>query len=262
MGVSTVLNRGRNGVRPAAQTMSLSAHLFELRRRLMVCVGAFGAAMVIAYMLYGQVLSFLERPYCSSIARGGACALYVTGPLDAFAVRMNVTAYGALILSSPVIFYELWRFVTPGLRANERRYALPFVFALSLLFASGSFVAWMTFPHVMVFLHGVGGPGIRDIFAPDRYIGLICSLMGIFGLTFEFPALLVALEIAGVLTPVALARFRRSAIVAIVVLSAVITPSSDPFSMLAMAVPMLVFYEASIVIGKILERRRGALGKF
>ncbi len=235
--------------------MSLYAHLAELRSRLAVCVGAFVAAMVIAYLAYGHLLSFLERPYCSTMGRADACALYVTGPLDAFAVRMNVTAYGALILSSPVIFYELWRFVTPGLRARERRYALPFVAAISLLFFSGSFVAWETFPHVMTFLHGVGGPGIRDIFTPNRYIGLICSLMAIFGLTFEFPVLLVSLEIAGVITPAGLARQRRMAIVGIVVLSAVITPSSDPFSMLAMAVPMLVFYEASIVIGRLIERR-------
>lgn len=236
--------------------MSLYAHLSELRSRLLVCVGAFASAMVIAYLLYGHVLSFLERPYCSTIGHGNTCALYVTGPLDAFAVRMNVTAYGALVLSSPVIFYELWHFVTPGLRANERRNALPFVAAISTLFFSGSFVAWMTFPHVMTFLHGVGGPGIRDIFTPDRYIGLICSLMAIFGLTFEFPVLLVSLEIAGVVTPARLARFRRIAIVTIVAASAVITPSSDPFSMLAMAVPMLVFYESSILIGRFIERRR------
>ncbi|HUY06548.1 MAG TPA: twin-arginine translocase subunit TatC [Acidimicrobiales bacterium] len=256
MGISAMLNGGQKTERPVTQMMSLHAHLAELRSRLMVCVGAFASAMVIAYLLYGEVLSFLERPYCATIGRADTCALYVTGPLDAFAVRMNVTAYGALILSSPVIFYELWNFVTPGLRASERRYALPFVAAMSMLFLTGSFVAWTTFPHVMSFLHGVGGPGIRDIFTPDRYIGLICSLMAIFGLVFEFPVLLVSLEIAGVVTPARLGSLRRMAIVAIVVLSAVITPSSDPFSMLAMALPMLVFYEVSILIGRIFERRR------
>lgn len=251
-----MLGRRRLAFRAATQPMSLLEHLRELRSRLMVCVAAFVLAMVVAYVLYGHVLSFLERPYCASIGHGETCALYVTGPLDAFAVRMNVTAYGALLLSSPVALFEFWRFVTPGLRANERRYALPFVAATSTLFISGAFVAWLTFPHVMTFLHGVGGPGIRDIFTPDRYIGLISSLMVLFGLTFEFPVLLVALEIAGVVSPAALGAMRKTAIVAIVVVSAVITPSSDPFSMLAMALPMMMFYECSIWIGKIIERRQ------
>jgi sec-independent protein translocase protein TatC len=235
--------------------MSIVAHLSELRRRLIICVVAFVLAALGVYIRYPSVLSFLERPYCSTLGPHQACSLYVTGPLDGLAIRLNVTGYGALVVASPVLLFEIWRFITPGLKANERRYAIPFVAATTALFISGAGIAWLTFPHALGFLHAVGGPGIRDIFAPGQYIGLILALMAIFGLSFEFPVILVSLELAHVVTPAMLSKFRRVAIIAIVVLSGVVTPSSDPFSMLAMAVPMLTFYEASILIGKLLERR-------
>lgn len=106
-----------------------------------------------------------------------------------------------------------------------------------------------------MWLHSAGGPGISDIFSPSTYIGLILALMAIFGITFEFPVVLVSLELAHVLSPDKLSHFRRIAIVIIVFVAAVITPSSDPFSMLAMALPMLIFYETSILIGRFALRR-------
>jgi sec-independent protein translocase protein TatC len=235
--------------------MPLTGHLAELRHRLIVCVVAFLLAAVVVYIRYPSVLLFLEHPYCSTLSPHQTCSLYVTGPLDGFAIRLNVTGYGGLILGSPVLLFQMWRFVTPGLKANERRYAIPFVAATSLLFISGAGVAWLTFPHALGFLHAVGGPGIQDIFSPGQYIGLIMALMAIFGLSFEFPVVLVALELAHVVTPAMLSRVRRVAIICIVIVSGVVTPSSDPFSMLAMAVPMLAFYEISIVIGKVISRR-------
>ena len=239
--------------RHRSEAMTLIGHLTELRR-LMVCVAAFLIAALVVYLRYPFVLSFLEHPYCASIGQHQACALYVTGALDGLAIRLNVTGYGGLVLASPVMFFELWRFVTPGLKANERRYAIPFVAATSALFVTGAGIAWLTFPHALGFLHAVGGPGIRDIFAPGQYIGLILALMAIFGVSFEFPVVLISLELAHVITPAMLSKFRRVAIVLIVVFSGVVTPSSDPFSMLAMAVPMLSFYETAIVDGKVLER--------
>ena len=254
MVMATILRR-RGGPRPSPDSMTLVEHLGELRRRLVVCIAAFVAAAVATYVLYSRLLSFFEHPYCVSLHTHGArCALYVTGPLDGFAIRLNFTAYGGLVLASPVILFQLWRFVTPGLRANEKRYAVPFVVATVSLFCAGAFVAWLTFPHALSFLHVVTGPGIQQLFTPQKYLSLILALMAIFGLTFEFPVVLIGLELAGVVTPARLAKWRRPAIVLIVIVSAVITPSSDPFSMLAMAVPMLVFYELSIGIGKLLKR--------
>ena len=173
-------------------------------------------------------------------------------------VRLNVTAYGGIFLASPIIVFELWRFVTPGLKANEKRYAVPFAVSTVALFFLGAFVAWLTFPHTLGFLHAVGGSNINDLFTPSKYLGLIIALMVIFGATFEFPVVLVGLEIAGVLKPEQLAHWRRPAIVIIVIFAGVVTPSSDPFSMLAMAVPMLLFYEASIHVGKFLHAQTPA----
>ena len=100
----------------------------------------------------------------------------------------------------------------------------------------------------------IGGPSLTQILDPTKYLSLIVLLMTVFGLTFEFPVLLVSLELAGVLTPKKLSSWRRWAIVVIVVVAGVVTPSSDPFSMMALAIPMYVFYEVSIVIGKIIRR--------
>jgi sec-independent protein translocase protein TatC len=255
------LIRRRGGPRPSPDAMTLSEHLGELRQRLIVCLVAFAVAGVVVYLLYNRTLALLEHPYCASLHvpdGNPRCELAVLGPLDGFAIRLNVTGYGGLVLASPVILYQLWRFITPGLKANERRYALPFVFATVGLFLVGSFVAWLTFPHALGFLHAVSGPDILTLLTAQKYLSLIMALMAIFGLTFEFPVVLVALELAGVLTPQRLARWRRYAILIIVVVAAVVTPSSDPFSMLAMAVPMVVFYELAIVIGKLVKRSPAA----
>jgi sec-independent protein translocase protein TatC len=139
---------------------------------------------------------------------------------------------------------------------NEKKYALPFTFATAGLFALGAFVAYLTFPHAVRFLLDVSGPSktIVAILSPNSYVQLILLLMVAFGVTFEFPVLLVALEMAGVLTPAKLSKWRRWAIIGMVLFAAIVTPSSDPFSMLALALPLLLFYEASIIIGKMLRK--------
>ena len=239
--------------------MTLGEHLGELRRRLIICVCAVAVGAVVTYALYDQILAVLQSPYCQAVTHtsaAGHCSFYVTQPLQGFALRLNVSAYGGLLIALPVTLYQLWRFVTPGLKANEKKYALPFTFATAGLFALGAFVAYLTFPHAMRFLLDVSGPSktIVAILSPNSYVQLILLLMVAFGVTFEFPVLLVALEIAGVLTPAKLSKWRRWAIIGMVLFAAVVTPSSDPFSMLALALPLLLFYEASIVIGKVLGK--------
>jgi sec-independent protein translocase protein TatC len=167
---------------------------------------------------------------------------------------VKISVYGGLFLASPVLLWELWRFITPGLNPKEKRYAIPFIAASIGLFALGGAVAYVTFPHALQFLDSVGGPSLTQILNPVSYLNLIVALITIFGLAFEFPVLLVSLELAGVVTPRQLSSWRRWAIIVIVVFAGVITPSSDPFSMLALAVPMYVFYEASIIIGKLAGR--------
>jgi sec-independent protein translocase protein TatC len=237
--------------------MTLGEHLGELRRRLIICIVAVAAGAVVTYVLYDQILAVLQSPYCQAVTHTGRrCQFYVTQPLQGFALRLNVSAYGGLLIALPITLYQLWQFVTPGLKANEKKYALPFTFATAGLFALGSYVAYLTFPHAMRFLLDVSGPSktIVAIMSPNSYVQLILLLMVAFGVTFEFPVVLVALEIAGVLTPAKLSKWRRWAIIGMVLFAAVVTPSSDPFSMLALAIPLLLFYEASIVVGKLLGK--------
>lgn len=242
----------RRGARPDPDAMTLVEHLGELRRRLIVCILFFAVAVVAAYLLYGHILGFLQHPYC--VLQPKRCQLVLLAPLDGFGIRLDVAGYGGLLLSSPVLLWELWRFITPGLRAHEKRYAIPFVLCSVVLFLFGAYVAWLTFPHALGWLKSVGGSQLTTYYTAQKYLTLILLLMAIFGATFEFPVLLVALELAGVVSPQRLARFRRWALVIIIAVAAIVTPSSDPFSMLALALPMIVFYEVAIVIGRLAKR--------
>lgn len=244
--------RARRGrPRPSPQAMTLVEHLTELRRRLVVVVVSFAVAATVCFVVYSHILSFLKSPYCQVTPH---CTLYVTGPLDGLSLRVQIAGYGGLILCSPVALWELWRFVTPGLLAREKRYAIPFMAASLTLFATGAVLAYLTFPHALKFLASVGGPSLQQIYNPGRYLSLVLALILVFGVTFEFPVVLVGLQLAGVVSPRRLASWRRWAIVLIVVVAALITPSGDPFSMLALAVPLYGFYELSILLGKLFRR--------
>ncbi len=236
-------------------SMTLLEHLAELRGRIVKAAVAVTVGAIAAYFLYGHILNFFTEPYCQ-VSGKSDCALYVTGPLEGFALRIKIAGYGGALLASPVILYQLWRFVTPGLNPREKRYAIPFVFSSLVLFLAGALVAYITFPHALHFLQSAGGSQLHPIYTPNSYLNLIFLLMIAFGVSFEFPVLLVALEIAGVVTPKKLSAFRRWAIVIIFTVVAVFIPSSDPFSMFAMAIPLVVFYEASILIGRMVTRKR------
>jgi sec-independent protein translocase protein TatC len=188
------------------------------------------------------------------VKSGNTCNLFVTSPLDGLSLRVKIALFGGLVLASPVILFQLWRFVTPGLKAAERRYAIPFVLASFALFLAGAAMAYIVLPHALGWLHSVGGPNLQAIYDPIPYIGLILLMMTIFGLTFEFPVVLVSLELAHVITPTQLLKWWRWAVIIIVVLAAVFTPSSDPFSMFALVIPLVAFYFISIAIGKLLGR--------
>jgi sec-independent protein translocase protein TatC len=242
----------RSDDRAQPDSMTLTEHLTELRSRVLVCAVTFLITGTAAFLLYPWILSFLSHPYCQVSPHH--CGFYITGPLDGLALRVKIAAYGGLAMAAPVLLWEFWRFVTPGLNRNEKRYAVPFIIASIFLFSLGCLVAYVTFPHALAWLKSIGGPSLTQILDPTKYLSLIVLLMTVFGLTFEFPVVLVSLEVAGVLTPKKLSSWRRWAIVLIVVVAGVVTPSSDPFSMMALAIPMYIFYEVSIVIGRILGR--------
>jgi sec-independent protein translocase protein TatC len=243
----------------AGARMSLVGHLAELRRRLIICVLAVSAAALIAFFLYDHVLAFLIHPYCEAqrhrhIKSAVGCNLVITDPLEGFTTRLKVAGYLGLFVASPVVLWELWRFITPGLHPKEKKYAIPFIVSSILLFSLGAVVAILTFPAALNFLIGVSGKSVATFFSPSRYIGLYVLVLLAFGVAFEFPIVLVFLELAGVVPSKRLRKWRRPAIVVIFIVAAVITPSQDPYSLFAMALPMCLFYEASILVGRILKK--------
>jgi sec-independent protein translocase protein TatC len=219
---------------------------------------AFVGGAVVCYVLYDPLLRVLERPYAIACRAQHhtalECTLTTLAPLQGFSTRLNVCAYGGLIIGLPVILWQLWKFVTPGLKANEKRYALPFVVSAVTLFALGGATAYIIYPRGLTWLLQQSGPGVSSTVSIQSYIDLICLLIAIFGIAFEFPAVLVGLELAGAVKSSSLKRIRRYAFLGIVIFSAVATPSSDPFSMLALVVPLTIFYEGSIVIGRLLGK--------
>lgn len=238
--------------RPSPDAMTLTEHLGELRHRLIVAVIAFVVAATVAAVFYNWLLGVLQHPYC--VANPHDCRFYVTGPLDPLTLRVEMAAFGGLILASPIILWQLWRFVTPGLRSNERKYAVPFVLASLVLFLLGCATAYIIFPHALQWLRDVGGDRLYELLSPTSYLSLIMWMMVLFGLAFEFPVVLVALELVRVVTTTQLLHWWRWSVIVITAAAAIFTPSSDPFSMLALAVPLVVFYFLAIGIGKLLGR--------
>jgi sec-independent protein translocase protein TatC len=238
--------------RPGPNAMTLVEHLGELRRRVMIMAVVYCVCFVVAFIFYNHMLSALQRPYCE--ANHGNCSLYVTSPLDGLSLRIKLAAFGGLLLASPVILWQLWRFITPALRKTEKRYIIPFVVSSVVLFLAGCAMAYYLFPHALRFLDAIGGPSLRQIYNPNQYLSLILLMMFLFGLTFEMPVVLVALQLAGIVSSTRLLAWWRWAIIGITLIAAIFTPSGDPFSMMAMAVPLIFFYFVAIGIGKLLGR--------
>lgn len=227
-------------------------HLRELRKRLLIVATFFVVGTVICFIAYPQILSFLRHPLCAADPKH--CNFYVTSPLDGLALRIRVAGYGSLFATLPLFLFELWRFITPGLKSKERRYALPFVLASTTLFVVGMVLAYFTFAHALKFLDTIGGGNLTAIYHPTDYLKLIITMMFAFGVAFEFPVILVAIELAGLVTPAKLLSYWRVAVIGIFVLAAVFTPSGDPFSMLVLAIPLTAFYFVAIGIGKLAKR--------
>jgi sec-independent protein translocase protein TatC len=239
--------------------MTLMEHLTELRDRLIKIAVAIVVGMVISFILYPQIFDFLLGPY-KDIANShnalGDGKLLILDPLEGFGVRMKLAGYGGIAIAMPVILWQIWQFVTPGLYPHERKYAIPFVISALLLFILGAGLAYYTLPRALQFLVSIGGDNLVTAFQPSKYFTLITYMMLAFGIGFEFPILLVFLQMARILRVDTLRKGRRYAIVGICILVAVITPSGDPISMLMLSVPMCVFYEIAIIVGRILEKRR------
>ncbi len=232
--------------------MTMIEHLTELRRRLIVSFIAVGVGAIACWFLYFEIFDLLVRPYCEVQEN---CDLLVTRPLEPFNVRLTVAGYGGVALAIPVILFQFWRFIAPGLYSHEKRYALPFVFGGVLLFFCGAGLAYWSIPRALEFLNEIGGEDFVTMFSPAPYLSFVIKMVVAFGIAFQFPIILIFLQILGILQYHTLVGGRQYAIVGIVVLVAIITPSGDPFTLMILSVPMWLFYEISIGFGWMRERR-------
>jgi sec-independent protein translocase protein TatC len=240
--------------------MTLVEHLTELRRRLVICLIAVVVGTFVAFFLYNHVLNFISNPYRTYVQNHankditGGGNFVITGPLEGFGTRLKVSGYLGAFFASPILLWEVWRFVTPGLHKNEKRYAIPFIIASLVLFSFGVLVSILIFPRALDWLISISGQHVVPLFGPQKYVNLYIAAAAIFGVVFLFPVVLVSLELAGVVPSQKWRKWRRPAIVGIAFVAAVGTPSNDPYSFVAMAIPMYVFYELSILIGRILKK--------
>jgi sec-independent protein translocase protein TatC len=236
----------------AESGMTLAEHLAELRKRFMVIFICVFAIAVLGFIFYPHLLKILQNPYCN--ASPTHCRFLVTNPLDGLNLRVKIAFFSGIVISSPVILWETWRFITPGLKARERRYAIPFVAASVVFFTAGMALAYFSFAQAIQWLEDIGGKTLLTEYNPNQYLTLFLLMLFIFGIAFLFPVILVALELIGVVTPKRLLHSWRYATIIITVAAAIFTPSSDPLSMLALAGPLVAFYFLAIGVGKLLHK--------
>lgn len=240
--------------------MTLVEHLAELRTRIIRSVLAIALGLIAILALYDHVLAFMLAPYERLCEQDPTltCEVQFIGPLEGFTTRLSISTYGGIIVAMPVILWQIWRFIVPALHAKEKRYAIPFIVSSIVLFLLGGLVAYLTLTPALDFLITWAGEDVRANFQVSKYVSLFGLMVAAFGVTFLFPVLLVFLQLVGVVTPQTLARQWRYAVVVVFLVAAVVTPSGDPYSMMAMALPMMLFYLASVVIGLVAQRRRRA----
>jgi sec-independent protein translocase protein TatC len=240
--------------------MTLIEHLAELRTRIIRSLLAVVLGIIIVLAFYNTVLEFLRDPYerlCADRPDLTCDAgLQFISPLEGLSTRLQVSTYGGILLALPVLLWQVWQFVVPALHAKEKKYAIPFVGSCIALFALGGYLAYWTLEKALEFLIDWAGDGVEANFRVGEYIRLVGMMVAAFGIAFQFPVLLVGLQLIGVLTPQTLLKGWRYAIMGCFVIAAVITPSGDPFSMLALALPMSVFFFLSVLIGWLVQRSK------
>ena len=247
---------------PPDGTMTLFEHLRELRYRLIVSILAIIVGMVVAWFFRYDLLDILQRPYFQAIAALKAkhpdantslVNINLTSPLT---LSLKVSALAGAIATAPFWLYQLWAFVVPGLLAKEKKWALIFIAAATPMFVGGVVVAYVVLPKAIAVLLSFTQSGVTNLQDINAYLAFLLRLMLVFGIGFLIPLIVLMLNIVGVIKAKQMAKYRSLVIFATFVFGAVATPSTDPFSMLAVAAPMALLFLAAEVIAHILDRRK------
>jgi len=237
--------------------MTILEHLEELRSRLIWIFAAVGVAAIAGWILFDRVVSTLlapARPYLQDLTHG---KLIFTSPIEAFTLRLKVAAYVGFAIAFPVVLFHLWRFISPGLRRNERKWAMWFIASGWLLFIGGAWFAWYTLPNALHYLIGpsITGANVRPLLGAKSYIDFGLLYLVAFGIGFEFPLAVIFAALIRAINSRQMTKYRRHVFMGLAVASAVLTPSVDWFTMTALTVALYILYEACIWITKLVLRR-------
>jgi sec-independent protein translocase protein TatC len=243
--------------------MPVMDHLRELRSRLIKIVLIVAVGAVAGWFLYGPLLEFLRHPYCSVPSKyrftptgSEKCVLVYHGALDGFTTRLKVSVIAGAVLTGPLWLYQIWAFITPGLRKKERKWTVIFVAASTVLFALGMSLAYVVLSKGLRILLSQAGNGTQALLTVNDYISFVTLMLVIFGAAFELPLIVVMANFAGALPAKLLKKSQRVAIFLIFLFAAVATPSTDPFTMCAMAIPMVLLFEGAVAISVVHDRRK------
>ena len=231
------------------------AHLVELRQRLIVSSVTIVIGAVAAFVVRDWLLDVLASPYTNVADDLGLNPeLSFFDVTEGFSLAMRLSLFGGVILASPILFYQAWAFVNPALTKRERRWAIPLVAALVLLFGTGIAFAFWSMPRALDFLFGIQ-EGIEPVIRADDYFKFTIRFLLVFGVAFQFPVFLYAASAAGLVTSDQLKQGRRWAVLIIVVIGAVVTPTGDPLTLMLLSVPLYLFYEITIWLVKFTLRK-------
>lgn len=240
--------------------MPLMDHLRELRNRLIKAILAFVVGAIVGWLLFDPVWDFLKQPYCSlpqsHVVDKDECSLFVNGIFSSFFLKLKISCIIGAVVSAPFWLYQIWAFVAPGLYRRERRWTYVFLSAAIPLFFVGTALAYVTVDKGLAIFLGFVAADVKPLITVDSYLGYVLTMLLVFGLTFELPLFVVILNLAGVLSSARIRRTQRMTLFGIFVFAAVATPSADPFTMLALALPTVLLFEIAALLAFLNDRRR------
>jgi sec-independent protein translocase protein TatC len=239
---------------PNDEKMPFTAHLEELRSRLIRIVVAVGIGFVVSYAFKDWLFTVITRPLASALPPNSF--MIYTGMPEAFFIYMEIAFFASLFLTGPYILYQIWKFISPGLYSGEKKYVFPFILASTTLFVSGIlFGYFIVLPPAFQFFVSFSSDFLKPMFSFKEYLSLSLKFLLGFGISFQLPVFLFFMTKIGIVNARILSKHRRYAILIIFIVAAILTPTPDPFNQILMALPLMLLYEVGIIVSRIAGKK-------